>query len=290
MELTSERESRSPNSLRNYLAEINQYSLLTAPEERKLARRLNRGDTDAGHRMVMANLRFVVKVAHEYHSYGIPLLDLIQEGNMGLMKAVQKFDPRKKIRLISYAVWWIRAYIQNYILKSWSLIKLGTTQAQRKLFYSLARTRRELEKVGEDLEDCSVEKIARILRVRPSDVEEMQQRMSGRDMSLDVPVGNGEGDNATLANFLVSPAEGQDNEYAKKEVAGIMTSHVRSAIGRLDPRERYIIEQRALTDQPITLKRLGEHFGFSRERARQIEIRAKKKLRHELQQIRTLAA
>src|SRR5512133_377614 len=135
------------SSLELYLAEINRYPLLTVDEEQRLAREFRKdGDTRAAHRLVTANLRFVVKVAYEYRSYGFRMADLVQEGNIGLMKAVQKFDPDKGIRLISYAVWWIRAYIQNYILKSWSLVKLGTTQAQRKLFFSLARTRRELEK------------------------------------------------------------------------------------------------------------------------------------------------
>src|SRR6266508_2192606 len=137
------------SSLELYLSEINQFPLLTVEEEQNLARLYRRkGDTRAAHRLVTANLRFVVKVAYEYRSYGFKMADLIQEGNIGLMKAVQKFDPDKNIRLISYAVWWIRAYIQNYILKSWSLVKIGTTQAQRKLFFSLARTRHEIERLS----------------------------------------------------------------------------------------------------------------------------------------------
>src|SRR5215831_9817389 len=190
MQLASE-HSVTPGSLSLYLSEINRYSLLKVEEEQKLARRFKKGDLQAGHRLVTANLRFVVKVAYEYRSYGIRMSDLIQEGNIGLMKAVQKFDPDKGIRLISYAVWWIRAYIQNYILKSWSLVKLVTTQAQRKLFFSLARTKRELDKLSaehgfeSDGEDAS--KIAKKLRVKPGEVEEMTQRMEGRDLSLDAP-------------------------------------------------------------------------------------------------------
>jgi RNA polymerase sigma-32 factor len=138
----------SADFLSTYLSEISQYPLLTQAEEQTLARRFRQGDLPAGHRLVTANLRFVVKVAYEYRSYGLKMSDLIQEANIGLMKAVQKFDPDKGIRLISYAVWWIRAYIQNYVLKNWSLVKLGTTQAQRRLFFALARTRRELEKLG----------------------------------------------------------------------------------------------------------------------------------------------
>src|SRR5207342_3382557 len=140
--------SSNAASLSMYLSEINKYPMVTVEEEQKLARQFLKGDLQAGHRLVTANLRFVVKVSYEYRSYGLKMSDLIQEGNIGLMKAVQKFDPDKGIRLISYAVWWIRAYIQNYILKSWSLVKLGTTQAQRKLFFSLARTRHEIERLS----------------------------------------------------------------------------------------------------------------------------------------------
>src|SRR3954464_10059852 len=161
----------STGSLAMYLAEINKYPLLTVDEEQRLARLYAKsGDLDAAHKLVTSNLRFVVKVAYEYRSYGIRMADLIQEGNIGLMKAVEKFDPDKEIRLISYAVWWIRAYIQNYILKSWSLVKLGTTQAQRKLFFSLARTKRELEKMHASGEKLATAEIAKRLRVKTSEV------------------------------------------------------------------------------------------------------------------------
>src|SRR5215467_8916695 len=187
MQLASE-HSVTPGSLSLYLTEINRYSLLKVEEEQKLARRFKKGDLQAGHRLVTANLRFVVKVAYEYRSYGIKMSDLIQEGNIGLMKAVQKFDPDKKIRLISYAVWWIRAYVQSYILKSWSLVKLGTTQAQRRLFFSLARAKRQLEKMTHGdpalANLARVEELAQRLHVRPDEVREMEQRMGGRDLSL----------------------------------------------------------------------------------------------------------
>jgi RNA polymerase sigma-32 factor len=279
MQLASE-HSVTPGSLSLYLTEINRYSLLKVEEEQKLARRYQKGDFQAGHRLVTANLRFVVKVAYEYRSYGIRMSDLIQEGNIGLMKAVQKFDPDKGIRLISYAVWWIRAYIQNYILKSWSLVKLGTTQAQRKLFFSLARTRRELEKYNATDSPIPVEDIARRLRVKPTEVREMEQRMGGRDLSLDAPMG--EDGSSTHVDFVASSAAGQDEEVADKEEAGMINARVRTALTRLDPRERFIIEQRVMNERPMTLKELGEHFGFSRERARQLEIRAKDKLKAEL--------
>ncbi|HUC08733.1 MAG TPA: RNA polymerase sigma factor RpoH [Solirubrobacterales bacterium] len=271
-------------SLAVYLAEINRYPLLKVEEEQALARKFAKdGDLDAAHRLVTANLRFVVKVSYEYRSYGIKMADLIQEGNIGLMKAVQKFDADKGIRLISYAVWWIRAFIQNYILKSWSLVKLGTTQAQRKLFFSLARTRRELEKLGADGEFKSTNEnaIAKKLRVKPAEVIEMQQRMEGRDLSLDAPMGD-DGGGSSHVDFVPDTAQLPDGEFADNQERGIVQERVAEALARLDPRERYIIEQRIMQDKPMTLKELGEHFGFSRERARQLEIRAKAKLEQEL--------
>jgi RNA polymerase sigma-32 factor len=234
---------------------------------------------------VTANLRFVVKVSYEYRSYGFRMADLIQEGNIGLMKAVQKFDPDKGIRLISYAVWWIRAYIQNYILKSWSLVKLGTTQAQRKLFFSLARTKRELDKLstehGADSDAADAGKIAKKLRVKPGEVKEMEQRMEGRDLSLDAPMG--EDGSTSHVDFVVGEAASQMDELSDAQEQHLVQGRVGEALARLDQRERYIIEQRVMSDKPMTLKELGEHFGFSRERARQLEIRAKEKLKEQLQ-------
>jgi RNA polymerase sigma-32 factor len=273
------------SSLEIYLSEINRFSLLSVDEEQALARHYRQSwDSKAAHRLVTANLRFVVKVAYEYRSYGFRMADLIQEGNIGLMKAVQKFDPDKGIRLISYAVWWIRAYIQNYILKSWSLVKLGTTQAQRKLFFSLARTKRELDKASaehgldSDAEDSS--KVARKLRVKANEVEEMQQRMEGRDLSLDAPLG--EDGSYSHVDFVAGAEPSASDELVGAEEQQIVSGRVGTALARLDQRERYIIEQRVMSDSPLTLKELGEHFGFSRERARQLEIRAKEKLKQEL--------
>jgi RNA polymerase sigma-32 factor len=258
--------------------------LLSVQQEQELARRFRSGDYAAGHQLVTANLRFAVKVAYEYRSYGIKVSDLIQEANIGLMKAVQKFDPDKGIRLISYAVWWIRAYIQNYILKSWSLVKIGTTQAQRKLFFALARTRRELEKLGNgEAHIVDAEEIARKLNVKATDVREMEQRMGGRDLSLDAPIGE-EGDTTHL-DFVESETVSQADEVADRQEADITRARVRLAMQRLDPRERFIIEQRIMGDTEMTLSELGEHFGFSRERARQLEIRAKDKLKAALAEL-----
>jgi RNA polymerase sigma-32 factor len=277
--------SNPASSLDVYLAEINKFPLLSADEEQRLARdyAVSR-DSKAAHRLVTANLRFVVKVAYEYRSYGFRMADLIQEGNIGLMKAVQKFDPDKGIRLISYAVWWIRAYIQNYILKSWSLVKLGTTQAQRKLFFSLGRTRRELDNTslahGADSDGRDSDKVASKLRVKASEVDEMAQRMEGRDLSLDAPMGDDGG--ATHVEFVASGAAGADDELSGAQEQTMVSGRVGVALARLDKRERFIIERRVMSERPMTLKELGEHFGFSRERARQLEIRAKEKLREEL--------
>jgi RNA polymerase sigma-32 factor len=279
------RTTGASSTLDQYLREINRVALLTVEEERRLAREFrDQGNKRAGHRLVEANLRFVVKVAFEYRSYGLRMADLIQEGNIGLMKAVQKFDPDKEIRLISYAVWWIRAYIQNHILKSWSLVKIGTTQAQRKLFFSLARTRHEIERLtpgaGLDKEGIDVNLVAKKLRVRPSDVVEMQQRMEGRDLSLDAPVADG---TSTHLEFTPSDGEPQDEELAQAEETALVARRVSEAMGRLDPRERHIVEARIMGEGKETLRDLGQHFGFSRERARQLEIRALEKLRRELQ-------
>jgi RNA polymerase sigma-32 factor len=273
------------SSLELYLSEINRFPLLSVEEEQRLARiYAERKDTRAAHRLVTANLRFVVKVAYEYRSYGFRMADLIQEGNIGLMKAVQKFDPEKGIRLISYAVWWIRAYIQNYILKSWSLVKLGTTQAQRKLFFSLARTRRELDKTsaehGADSDGRDSSKVASKLRVKASEVEEMAQRMEGRDLSLDAPMGEDGG--SSHVDFVAGHGPGADDELSGAQEQSMVSGRVGLALARLDKRERYIIEQRVMSERPKTLKELGEYFGFSRERARQLEIRAKEKLKVEL--------
>ncbi len=267
--------------MEQYLREIARYPLLSCEEELELARSFrDRGDTRAAHALVTANLRFVVKVAWGYRSYGLRVPDLVQEGNIGLMKAVQKFDPDKGIRLISYAVWWIRAYIQNYVLRSWSLVKLGTTQAQRKLFFSLARVRREVDR-GLDDGDLAL-RVAQKLRVQLEDVRNMEQRLEGRDLSLDVPVGDS---GASHMELLPGSLPSQDDALSRAEEAHMVAGSVGVALSLLDERERFIVERRLMADHPATLKDLGEHFGFSRERARQLEIRARQKLRHALRPV-----
>jgi RNA polymerase sigma-32 factor len=272
------------DSLKYYLRDVRQHPQLTAEEEQDLARAHAKGDPRAAHRLVTANLRFVVKIANEYRSSGHSLSDLIQEGNIGLMKAAQKFDPERGLRFISYAVWWIRAYIQNYTLRSFSLVRLGTTQAQRKLFFSLARTRRELDKTsakhGPDSDGEDVAKIAEKLGVTPDEVRQMSQRMGSRDLSLDAPVGDDAG--SAHLDFLADDAAGQDQALSAAREQSFLEGGVGAALAQLDPRERYIIEQRLMSEQPVMLQELGQRFSVSRERARQLELRAKAKLREKL--------
>jgi RNA polymerase sigma-32 factor len=283
----SHRDQQPGNAaLDAYLAEIRRIPLLTVDGEQELARRFRDGDLRAGHQLVVANLRFVVKVAFEYRSYGLRVPDLIQEGNIGLMRAVQKFDPDKQIRLISYAVWWIRAYMQNHILRSWSMVKLGTTQAQRKIFFSLARARRELARDHDEAGDIDL--IAASLCVKPSEVEEMSVRLDRRDQSLDQPIGD---DGATShGDRLAADAPSAHDELAAVERQQRVGAGVQSALARLDERERFIIERRMMVEPPMSLRALGEHFGFSRERARQLELRATEKLRLELAGLEAEAA
>lgn len=270
-------------SLNTYLSEINHFPLLSPEEEHQLAVRFREeGDIEAAHKLVTCNLRFVVKIAHEYSAYGLRMSDLIQEGNIGLMTAVKKFDPYKGIRLISYAVWWIRAMIQSFILRSWSLVKIGTTQAQRKLFYKLSQTKRALSQMlrgssQEFLEEPSRDLIAKKLHVRDQDVEEMELRMKGHDTSLDTPLSD---DSRTTAlDLLVSP-DNQEEALARAEENDHVRARVKDALTTLNEKERYIVEKRLMNDEPMTLQEIGDHYKISRERARQLEERAKMKLRN----------
>jgi RNA polymerase sigma-32 factor len=258
-----------------YIAEINRFPLLTAEEEFKLAVELKKENSlEAAEKLIVSNLRFVVKVAHEYRSYRMKLADLIQEGNIGLMHAVKKFDPYKGYRLISYAVWWIRAYIQNYVIKSWSIVKIGTTQAQRKLFFKMSQTRKELETLSKKNPEFS--EIAESLGVKKWEVEEMDVRM-GHDLSLDAHVG--EGSDLTFGDNL--PYEGEDQEMAliKKEEMSLVQRNIAGALATLTEKESFIVTHRLMTDNPMTLQEIGDRYNFTRERARQIEIQAIKKLR-----------
>jgi len=258
-----------------YIAEINRFPLLTADEEFKLAVQLKKyNNVEAAEKLIVSNLRFVVKIAHEYRSYGFGLTDLIQEGNVGLIHAVKKFDPYKGYRLISYAVWWIRAYIQNYLIKSWSLVKIGTTQAQRKLFFKLSQTKKELETLSKKNPEFG--EIATSLGVKGSEVAEMDLRMGSRDVSLNEFI-NDDGDSSHI-DFLTYKGEDQESSLIKNEEMSLAQRDIAGALTNLSERENYIILNRIMADDPKTLQEIGTKYNISRERARQIEKQALKKM------------
>jgi RNA polymerase sigma-32 factor len=259
-----------------YIAQINRFPILSAEEEFKLAVRLKKfNDMEAAEKLIVSNLRFVVKISHEYRNYGLKLADLIQEGNIGLMHAVKKFDPYKGYRLISYAVWWIRAYIQNYVIKSWSLVKIGTTQAQRKLFFKLNQAKKRLE--GLSQKNPEFGEIAESLGVKESEIEEMDLRLRNRDLSLDSYVSD-EGE-STHMDYLTYDGENQEMSLIKKEEMDLVKRNIAGALANLNEKESYIIKNRVMTDNPETLQKIGNRYNITRERARQIEKQALKKLR-----------
>jgi len=264
------------NTLDLYISEINRFAILTPEEEFKLAVRYKKyNDMEAAEKLVVSNLRFVVKIAHEYRNYGVKLPDLIQEGNIGLMHAVKKFDPYRGYRLISYAVWWIRAYIQNFVIKSWSLVKIGTTQAQRKLFFKLGQARKRLETMAERNPEFA--EIAETLGVKTHEIEEMDMRMSNRDLSLDAAVSE-DGD-STHMDFLVYEGEDQEESLIRKEEKDLVQQNIAGALSTLSEKEIFIIKHRVMADVPLTLQEIGDKYNITRERARQIEKQALKKLR-----------
>ena len=264
--------------MESYLTQINQFPLLTREEEFKLAVRYRKyNDIEAAQQLITSNLRFVVKVAFEYKSYGVKLQDLIQEGNIGLMMAVKKFNPYKGYRFISYAIWWIRAYIQNFIIKTWSLVKIGTTQAQKKLFYKIGKVRKALESAGAD--EKKYERLAKDLDVAKEDIIEMEQRMSSRDLSLDTPFD--EGEELTHLELLREDSMNQEEAIAQEEEKKIREREVQNAMKRLNEKEVYVIKNRIMAEEPLTLQEIGGHLKLSRERVRQIESEALKKLRKE---------
>ncbi|GFO59799.1 RNA polymerase sigma factor RpoH [Geomonas silvestris] len=262
------------DSLSLYLAEINRFPLLSADEEQRLALRFrNDGDLEAAQTLITSNLRFVVKVAGEYRSYGMKMLDLIQEGNIGLMMAVRKFDPAKGVRLISYAVWWIRAYIQNHIISAWSLLKIGTTQAQRKLFFKLNQAKQAIiNMTGEsDLHSTALS-----LDVKDVEAQEMEQRLRG-ELSLDVEMFGGEG--GSYLESLPDQRQNQEELLAEYQEATQLEKNVALALENLNEKERFVIERRVTADTPMTLQEIADHFSLSRERVRQIEDGALKKMK-----------
>lgn len=275
------------NSLESYLVQINKFPLLSPAEEFEYAVRYYKDkDIEAAHKLITSNLRFVVKVAFEYKAYGVKLLDLIQEGNIGLMMALKKFNPYKGYRFISYAIWWIRAYIQNFIIKTWSLVKIGTTQTQKKLFYKIGKVRKALESNQED--EKRYEHLAKDLDVSKEDLIEMEQRMSSRDLSLDTPFD--EDRELTHLDMLQVDSMNQEEALAEEEERNLRERQVQNALKRLNEKEKYVIMNRVMADSPMTLQEIGTQLKLSRERVRQIESEALKKLRKEFQTAASLEA
>jgi RNA polymerase sigma-32 factor len=261
-----------------YLAEIRRFPVLDEQEEHRLAVRLfENDDLEAAQALVASNLRFVVKIAAEYRNYGLKMLDLIQEGNIGLMLAVRKFNPYRGFRLITYAVWWIRAQIQSFIIASWSLLKIGTTQAQRKLFFKLKEAKNTIRRMTGGDDSAAT---ADVLAVRASDVEEMEQRMLG-EVSLDAELFVGEG--ASLLELLVDERPDQESQLADLEEQQQLQQLVSSAVSKLTEKEQFVVNKRITADEPMTLQEIADNFGISRERVRQIEENALKKIKAHLQ-------
>lgn len=259
-------------SLDQYFKDINRFPLLTRAAEFELARRLkDEGDVDAARDLTTANLRFVAKVAFEYRKYQINMIDLIQEGNIGLMVAVQKFDPHRGYRLISYAVWWIKAYIQNFILRSWSLVKLGTTGQQRKMLFGSKSAATKLE---DELEEVTV--LPALATCATNELMQLDTRIARRDFSLDSSLD----DTARVAyvDMLRCGDDLQEEDVSREEARQVVRQRLGEVRGSLTDRERYILDHRMLTDEPVTLQEIGARYGITRERTRQIETGLKKKL------------
>jgi len=262
--------------LQRYLSEIRRYPLLSRDEEHDLAVRYKeQGEIEAAYRLVTGNLRLVVMVAREYQRAFRNLLDLVQEGNIGLMEAVRNFDPYRGIRFPSYAVWWIRAYIIRYMMNNWRMVKIGTTQAQRKLFFNLQKEKDRLEAQGFR---PGPKLLAQRLDVKESEVIEMEQRLSGRDLSVDSPVGE-EGEQTTMLEFLASKEPNAEEQVADAESRELISEKIKEFGQTLTGKDKVIFESRLMAEEPLTLQEIGDRYGISRERVRQIEERIKKKLK-----------
>jgi RNA polymerase sigma-32 factor len=277
--------SLSPEQgLRRYLQEIAQIPMLEPKEELELSRKWrDEGDVSAAHRLVTSHLRLVAKIAFKYRGYGLPMGDLIAEGNIGMMQAVKRFDPDKGFRLSTYAIWWIRAAIQEYILRSWSMVKVGSSAAQKRLFFNLRKLKKKIgagESGERSMTDQQAGDIARILDVSPEDVKDMDQRMSGTDVYLNSAM-NAEGEGEKI-DFLMEPAPSHEIILADRQEMAGRNAQLQAAMGTLSDRERDIILRRRLKDEPDTLEELSQSYGISRERVRQIEVRAFEKLQKEM--------
>ncbi len=275
----------SEGNLSIYLQEIKKFPILTADEEYMLAKRYKEyGDTEAAHKLVTSHLRLVAKIAMGYRGYGLPVTDLISEGNVGIMQAVKKFDPERGFRLATYAMWWIRAQIQEYVLHSWSLVKIGTTAAQKKLFFNLKKLKNQLSSIDSgDLSPENAREIANRLNVKEAEVLDMNNRLFSGDQSLNIQVGN-EGD-AEWQDMLVDSNDTQDNIIANNDELLYRKKIFEKAIKVLNDREKEIIKLRKLKDKPAKLEELSKKFNISRERVRQIEVKAFEKLKKQVSTI-----
>jgi RNA polymerase sigma-32 factor len=272
----------SEGGLARYLAEIRKFPLLDPQEEYMLAKRWREHqDTEAAHRLVTSHLRLVAKIAMGYRGYGLPISEVIAEGNIGLMQAVKRFEPERGFRLATYAMWWIRASIQEYILRSWSLVKMGTTAAQKKLFFNLRRVKGQIEALDEgDLKPDQVKTIAHRLGVPEDEVVNMNRRLASPDSSLNAPVG-GESE-SEWQDWLADDTLDQETRLAESEELEERRTLLSTALEELTPRERDILEARRLRDDPVTLEDLSVKYDISRERVRQIEVRAFEKLQEKM--------
>jgi len=266
------------SGLSRYLAEIRRFPMLEQEEEYVLAKAWREhGDVDSAHRLVTSHLRLVAKIAMGYRGYGLPMNEIISEGNVGLMQAVKRFDPERGFRLATYAMWWIRAAIQEYILHSWSLVKMGTTAAQKKLFFNLRRLKSQMQAIDDgDLAPEQVRKIADHLQVTEQDVVNMNRRLDGPDHSLNASLKT---DSETeWQDWLIDTTQSQEQTLADEDELDHRRSLLARAMHVLNDRERHILAERRLKDEPLTLEELSQHYGISRERVRQIEVRAFEKL------------
>jgi RNA polymerase sigma-32 factor len=273
--------------LNRYMQEIRKFPLLEPEEEYMLAKRwVDHQDTEAAHRMVTSHLRLAAKIAMGYRGYGLPQAEVISEANVGLMQAVKRFDPEKGFRLATYAMWWIRASIQEYILRSWSLVKLGTTSAQKKLFFNLRKAKAKVGALEEgDLRPENVAQIAKDLSVTEEEVIDMNRRLSGSDASLNATVGS-DGDSSTQwQDWLEDEDSDQAEAYEEKDELDARRALLVQAMSVLNDREKDVLMQRRLSEDPVTLEDLSESYGVSRERIRQIEVRAFEKLQAKMREL-----
>jgi|TARA_B100001094_G_C18015851_1_gene712568 RNA polymerase sigma-32 factor len=272
--------------LKNYLEEIKKFPMLSAEEEYTLANRWQvHKDTNAAHQLVTSHLRLVAKIAMGYKGYGLPITDIISEGNIGLMQAAQKFDPEKGFRLTTYAMWWIKAAMQEYILRSWSLVKIGTTAVQKKLFFNLRSAKNRIQAYEEgDLKQENLEKISNQLNVPEKEVINMNRRLSGGDPSLNATIKADGEQTGEWQDWLESDEPNQEESYSEKEEENLRKEMINESLQVLNERELDIIQTRKLSDTPTTLEELSEKYNISRERIRQIEVRALEKVKEALEQ------